>query len=149
MTDRGKAKEMTGQVLRRFSGHQWLTFQEASLGSRRADVLALNLYRSEGWAVHGVEVKVSRADWMSELRNPAKSADLIKFVDLWWIAAPKGMIHPEELPPGWGLFEPRSDGVLWAKVQAVSPDIFEPFDREVAVRFILKTLDQGRKNDQR
>ena len=142
MTDHAKTRDLTRRVLDRFGRRQWYTFPEAKLGNRRVDVLALNLWRSKSWAVHGIEVKVSRKDWEKELLNPSKSKELIKFVDAWWVAAPWGMIDPKELPEGWGLLETRDDGGLRVKKQARLPETFKPFDRELAVRFILKTLDQ-------
>ncbi len=65
----------------------------------------MNLWPSRGLSVHGFEVKVSRSDWLSELRNPAKSASIQRFCDHWWlVVGDKGIVQPGELPDTWGLF---------------------------------------------
>ena len=43
-------------------------------GSRTLDVVTLSLWPSRGMELHGYEVKVSRADLRSDLRNEAKRA---------------------------------------------------------------------------
>lgn len=55
--------------------------------------------------VHGFEIKVSRADWLSEHRTQGeKSAPWRSYCNYWWLVVPnKGIVKPEELPAGWGL----------------------------------------------
>ena len=75
--------------------------------TRWADAVAMNLYPSRGLEIHGFEVKASRSDWLSELRNPAKSAPVQQYCDRWWIVAPPGVVADGELPPTWGLLEAK------------------------------------------
>lgn len=55
--------------------------------------------------VHGFEIKASRADWLSEHRTGGnKSLAWRERCHYWWLVAPStDIIHPEEVPPGWGL----------------------------------------------
>lgn len=75
--------------------------------TRWADAVAMNLYPSRGLEIHGFEVKASRSDWLSELKNPAKSAPVQQYCDRWWIVAPPGVVADGELPPTWGLLEAK------------------------------------------
>lgn len=85
---------------------------------RRTDFLAVNCYASQGYEIHGVEIKVSRSDWQRELRQPDKTDEgAYRYCDRWWIAAPPGVVKDGELPPTWGLLELRG-AALKASVKA-------------------------------
>lgn len=73
--------------------------------SRTFDAVAVHLWPSRGFVVEVIEVKVSRADWLRELKNPAKAEAAHAVGDRFIVAAPAGIVHPDELPPGWGLLE--------------------------------------------
>ena len=91
-------------------GGEWAFMQEVAPrtggGTRYADALAFNLWKSRGYAVHGFEIKVSRADWRKELKAPAKAEEIFGYCDYWWVVAAPGLVQTDELPPGWGLLEP-------------------------------------------
>lgn len=87
-------------------------------GTRYADAVAVGLWRSHGHRIEGIEVKVSRADSLSEMKQPEKSSPVFEFCDRWWLACPKDMVKPDELPSTWGLLELQADGVLREKVKA-------------------------------
>lgn len=70
-----------------------------------ADAVAFGLWPSHGHAVEGVEIKVSRSDFLSEMKRPDKSGPVFRYCDRWWLACPKGMVEPGELPATWGLLE--------------------------------------------
>ena len=62
------------------------------------------MYGLRGDILHGVEVKVNRYDWLSEFRNPKKSAAVQKYCDYWWVAvSDESIVQPGELPDTWGL----------------------------------------------
>lgn len=86
---------------------------------RTADFIAIDLWPSKGLTLHGHEVKISRSDWLNELKDPDKSAEFMKHVDYWWLViADAAMVRPGELPHGWGMMAPRADGVLAVVRQA-------------------------------
>lgn len=85
--------------------------------SRYADAVAMNLYNSRGLELHGFEIKVSRGDWLNELKKPAKAEEISKFCNRWWIVAPDGIVKKDELPVTWGLLTYK-DGKLRQSVQA-------------------------------
>ena len=82
---------------------------------RTADALAMSLWPSKDLELHGFEVKISRSDWLRELKNPEKSAPFIELVDRWFIVAPKDIVKKEELPQNWGLIEVISDELKISK----------------------------------
>lgn len=78
---------------------------------RWIDMAVVETWPSRGYLVHGIEIKISRGDWLRELKNPAKAEALHRHCDLWWIAtANKGTIlSTDELPPGWGWIEVKPE----------------------------------------
>lgn len=77
---------------------------------RRADGLAVSLWPSRGVDFIGFEVKVSRQDWLNEMRNPRKAEAIGKFCKFWWLAVgDESIVHDGELPSGWGLLAVRGD----------------------------------------
>lgn len=84
---------------------------------RYADGLAISTYPSRGIHLHGIEIKVSRADWRRELRRPEKAEPIAQYCTYWWLAAPDGVIPLDEVPQDWGLLEVHGS-VLRATKQA-------------------------------
>lgn len=87
--------------------------------SRWADAIAFGLWPSRGLEIEGFEIKVSRSDWLSELKDPSKSSAIQRYCHRWWIVAgSRKIIKPEEIPKSWGLLIPRGNDMLEAKVPA-------------------------------
>jgi hypothetical protein len=73
--------------------------------NRSADAMAISLYRSRGKALWGFEFKVSRSDWLHELKQPEKSESILRYCNYWALVVPnKDIVKPGELPPTWGLY---------------------------------------------
>lgn len=53
--------------------------------------------------LHGHEVKVSRSDWLTELRDPEKSEAFRRHMHFWWLVVSDKTIVRDDLPEGWGL----------------------------------------------
>jgi hypothetical protein len=86
---------------------------------RTIDFMAFDLWPMQGLHLHGHEVKISRSDWLRELRDPTKAEEFKRYCDRWWLVVPDAsIVKREELPDGWGLLAPRADGKLVAKVSA-------------------------------
>ena len=75
---------------------------------RTADFVAMDLWPSKGLALHGHEIKVSRPDWLRELKEPEKAAEFIPYMNYWWavVSGPR-IVRDGELPEGWGLMVMR------------------------------------------
>ena len=137
------AKELKDRIKRRHPyGKGWYTTTEFTPASgqsdgRRMDAVAVALYRSHGFGVHGFEVKVSRSDWLHELRNPAKSSPGFEEMDYFWVVAPStDIVNPNELPPKWGLFTCSGIG-LRATIQ---PARLRPEDSKISRAFMASLL---------
>ena len=71
---------------------------------RTADFIAMDLWHSGHLDLHGHEVKVSRSDWLRELKEPAKADEFIPYLNRWWlVVADRAIVRDGELPEGWGL----------------------------------------------
>lgn len=76
--------------------------------SRSADALAFGMYVSRGQVIIGFEVKVSRSDWLRELKDPAKADPIARYCDYFNLVVPAtgpGVCAVNELPPPWGLIQ--------------------------------------------
>lgn len=106
---------------KRYAQPEWVLVEEVAPntggGTRYADAVAVNLWNSRGHAIHGFEIKVSRADWLKELKQPEKAESVFSFCDHWWIVAPKEIIKDGELPTSWGLLDLTESG-LRVKMEA-------------------------------
>lgn len=86
---------------------------------RTADFIAIDGYESKKHAIHGHEVKVSRSDWFTELRDPDKAEAFRPYCDYWWLVTSSASIAKrEELPDGWGLMVLGTNGQLRVTKQA-------------------------------
>jgi hypothetical protein len=60
----------------------------------------------------GMEIKVSRADFFREVRDPSKRAAWHSMVHRFTYVCPKGMIERHEVPEGCGLLEYDADAMF-------------------------------------
>jgi hypothetical protein len=92
--------------------------------TRTADAVAMGMYPSRGLSLVGFEIKVSRSDWLRELKDPAKAEAIFRFMNHWFIVAPAGMVKKDELPGPWGLISVNEQGEARVSVQApkLAPD---------------------------
>lgn len=82
-------------------GRGWLFLRQVY----GVDALAFGLIRSSMYRLIAYEIKVSRADFLRELRDPEKNREMREWADEFYFAAPQGIIKPAELPLGTGLIE--------------------------------------------
>jgi hypothetical protein len=80
--------------------------------TRTADALVVDLWPSSGLKIHGFEVKVSRSDWLTELKDPDKAEAFKPYCDHWWLVVPDAAIVRDDLPDGWGLLAVGKGGRL-------------------------------------
>lgn len=93
--------------------------------TRTFDAVAVALWPSRGYAIDVFEIKVSRSDWLRELKDPAKSEAAWQIGNRFWIVATAGIVQPGELPPGWGLIEAygakvTGDGLTGRRLRTVT-----------------------------
>jgi hypothetical protein len=72
---------------------------------RSADAVVMNLWPSRGLELVGYEHKVSRSDWLHELKQPEKAWPVMQYCDRWILLAAPGVAKAEEIPINWGWHE--------------------------------------------
>lgn len=105
-------ERLRARYLKDGNGVQWTFVTEVqSFGGRSCDALAFGMWPSHGHAIHGHELKVSRADWLRELRDMGKAEPFTSIVDYWWLVVSDKSIVRGDLPIGWGLMIPHGKGL--------------------------------------
>jgi len=97
---------------------------------RTADALAMSLWPSRGLELIGFELKVSRSDWLHELKQPEKAEEIYQFCDKWYlIISDESIIQDGELPSTWGLMIANGRGGS-IKIKKESPQLTpSPLDK--------------------
>lgn len=78
-------------------------------GRRRADLIWMPTTVAGGNGLHGHEIKVTRADLITELDDPTKADPWAKYCTRWWLV----LAHPSlatglDIPANWGVMAPPS-----------------------------------------
>lgn len=106
-----------------------------AMGGRYADAVIMSLWPSRGLELHGIEIKVTRADWKREAADPTKAEAIAKYCHRWYIHTPPGVVQDlSELPPAWGLRE--WDGRCWRTIREAALRVPEP----ITYRFLAAML---------
>lgn len=138
------AEEVRALLRARFAAPEWALLFEVKnrTGSgpgRSGDALAMNLWPSRGLELHGFEIKVSRQDWLRELRRPEKSENLQQYCERWWlVAGDASIVQPGELPATWGLMVVRGRRVVATR----EAPLLVPMDR-IFMASVLRNAAQN------
>lgn len=104
---------------------------------RTADAIAMSLYPSRGLHITGVEVKSSRGDWLSELRDPSKAEEIAQHTDFWVLAVgDRDIVQAGELPPNWGLLAPAGKALK----MFIEPKLLGERDGRISRTFLAAIL---------
>jgi len=138
-------EELRTMLRERHSGSEWAIFDEvrSSTGygaARTCDALAMNLWPSNGLELHGFEIKVSRADWLNELRDPDKSLAFRQHCDRWWLVGNSKTIVKNDLPEGWGFMWPRKNKLV---VSRGAPKLDPTQPPRTMIAALLRRASQG------
>lgn len=111
------------------------------------DYVVVDTY-GEG-AVHGFEIKVSRSDFLSELKKPWKSKFGQGYCTHWWLVVPDVSIVRDDLPAGWGLMSVDKTGSLRIRKQSavLNPAPMTPVQLGMLGRSIAKTAIREKERD--
>ena len=122
---------------------------------RTCDYMALDLWpggygaKRTGPMLHGHEVKVSRSDWLTELRDPEKAEAFRRYCDFWWlVVSEKSIVKVGELPIGWGLMVAVGDSVR-VVARADRNLAVEPMTRDVQATFARAVTKTTMRLDRR
>lgn len=119
------ADEIELRLARKFAAPEWAFMPQLNQGTgahagRRADGVAMSLWPSRGIRLHGFEIKVSRGDFLSELKNPAKADAIQRYCHHWWLVTPPEVVlETDLLPSTWGHMEMFGTGL---KIKRQAPE---------------------------
>lgn len=122
-TERLTSGAVKAALMKRFCAPEWALMFEVgdatgALQTRFADAVAMSLWPSRGLELHGIEIKVSRADWQNERKNPAKAETIARFCERWYlVTGPRVVLDIAEIPPAWGWLE-LVDGRFYERQKA-------------------------------
>jgi hypothetical protein len=137
-TKKESVKLNAGQVLKALkikhkNYNEWAFFDELRVGTgyqqkrvdgikvnpeQRFDAFVINLYPSNKHLRIIYEIKVSRSDFLHELKNPQKRESALLFSNQYYFATPAGMVDPDEIPEECGLIEIYPTMTTRIKVEA-------------------------------
>lgn len=146
---------------KRFPAPGWCVLWEVANGTgwktkRHADAVAIGIWPSHGYAIHGIEIKRSRADLMREFKDPSKADAVGKYCDHWWLVLADAKIADGvQLPASWGVLAPK-DQLLRVvkkapqlKPKAVDRSFFAALVRNVMTGYVPKHEHDALKDRQR
>ncbi len=101
-------------------GRDWFLFSQIRLrGYQDTIVDALAIQHARGPSLVRVfEIKVSRGDFLTELKNPRKRINAMELANDFYFAAPVGVIKEKEIPEGCGLVEIHRGGKVFVTLEA-------------------------------
>ncbi len=109
-------------MMTRFSPGEWGLLWEvhsSTGGARRsADAIAMNLWKSRGLGLYGMELKRNRPDWLREKKRPEKAEEIQRYCDYWYLVTEPDVVHDiGEIPETWGWLE-RKGAKLFERKKA-------------------------------
>lgn len=136
---------MLSALKKRFATPAYAFFSEVrdttgANAGRSADAMAFGLYPSRGLHVVGIEIKSNRADWLRELKKPAKAEVICAYCTHWYLAVTDAsIVKDEELPATWGLLilDEKGDALKQAKAapQLTAKPMTQGFVASIMRRF--------------
>jgi chaperonin cofactor prefoldin len=107
-------RQSTDFILRnKFQPHEWVMMREVGAGSGYLDYMFINLWSSRGFAIHGMEKKSNRGDWLKEIKNPKKQETHFQYCDYFWLVTDKDNVAKiEEIPISWGWYHITPNGTV-------------------------------------
>ncbi len=105
--------EILSLIAERYGPPEWQFVHELRCGTSygrrefegRLDAWAISAYQSHAWRRIAFEIKVSKADYAAELRQPIKRRAGLLLSNLFYFVAPRGIVDPAKLPIECGLME--------------------------------------------
>lgn len=138
---------------------EWAFFEELRVGTgyksrkdikagtlpeQRLDAWAINLYPSNNFLKITYEVKVSRSDFLHEIKHPEKRKQGLLLSNEFYFATPAGLVKKEEIPPECGLIYiyPESGGT-----RIIVPAPFRETDEYASWRFFASVARRAAASD--
>ena len=109
---------------------------------RRIDALAFGLWQSNGQNIEGFELKVSRSDWLREVKQVSKADPFIKLCDHFWLVTADATIAKmEEIPACWGWMSATKSGLRIQRPATKLPGCGNDIPRDFMLGVMRKMQD--------
>ena len=143
-----KTEELLKLLSEEYPSPNWAFIPEFRGGTgyareTRADALAMHCWPSRGLELIGFELKVSRSDWIHEMKNKGKAEPIKQFCDRWYLVTANSKIvkYAEEMPHDWGLmFVENGKLITMIEAPKLTP---RPIDR----LFLASLMRRASKQD--
>lgn len=118
-----------------------------------ADYLVQDTWGNYGEAhqrhpVLGFEVKISRSDYLREIKELGKSEPFRQVCTEWYMVVSDPKIVRDDLPDGWGLLIAQGDGLRCTRKSAINRNP-EPMPRGLVAGFLRAVAMQARDQSTR
>jgi hypothetical protein len=147
--NRKVACPLLDRIEKRYSAPHWIFLREVRndtgfQSNRSADAVAVGMYHSRGQLLIGFEKKISRSDWLRELKRPDKAEGICRFCDQWYVVIPElAIIGLDEIPITWGLMVVNGNKLQVAKqAPTLTP---APLDRGMLAAIVERAIEQAVK----
>lgn len=111
---------------------------------RRCDAVAIGMWGSTNRLIHGFEIKVSRSDWLREVKDVSKADPFIEQCDRWWLVTGDASIaKSEEIPEAWGWMTATRTGLRIQRPAKPLPQDEERIRRLWAFALIRRAAERG------
>lgn len=138
--------EVRGCIQKHFGmgGEKYAVLFEVANGTgfranRSLDAVVMSLWPSLGLELVGMEIKISRSDWLRELKQPEKASETFNYFDRWYLVAPTHAARLEEIPEPWGWYEPLENGGLRKLKDAAKNAEVTPLTRNMLAGLMRRT----------
>lgn len=150
------SKDIIELLKQRFSDsrhYSYATEVGNSTGSsqtRRIDFCVIDHYTKDDFAIEGIEVKISKADLMTELRNPKKHNIFFENINYYSLACPGYILDKkvkELIPAHWGVYVVKDGKLrLHRKPTPLHDKRIDKIDRSFVSAFIRR-ISQPQADD--
>lgn len=116
--------------------------------ARRCDAVALGMWQSSGRLIQGFEVKISRSDWLRELKDVTKADPFIEQCDRWWlVTGHQAVAKSEEIPDAWGWMTATKTGLRIQRPPKPLPQDKDTMRRLWAFALLRVAADRSAENE--
>lgn len=109
---------------------------------RRIDALAFGIWQSVGREIQGFELKISRSDWLRELKQVDKADPFIALCDRFWLVTADSKIAKlDEVPACWGWMTATASGLRVQRPASKLPGVGNAIPRDFLIGVLRKLQD--------
>jgi len=140
--------EVMNALKKRYSAYGFVFLENVANGvgnvKRYADAMVMSLFASRGLNIYGFEIKVSRQDWLYELKHPAKADIIHDQCDGWYlVTGDPSIVQEGELPEGWGLLTAKGKKTLIEKKKPILKEKQPYIDRHFLASILVRVAQQA------